>query len=66
MVGLATKDLVETGVSAGELIAGAARRLGGGGSRDPELAQAGGPDGGQLEAALDTAREDAGRMLGDL
>ena len=66
LVGVATKDLVEKGVSAGEVIAGAARQLGGGGSRDPELAQAGGPNGSELEAALDTAREDAGRALGSL
>jgi alanyl-tRNA synthetase len=65
LVGVATKDLVDQGLSAGELIAGAARRLGGGGSRDPELAQAGGPNGGELSAALDTAREDAGRLLAD-
>lgn len=66
LVGVATKDLVEKGVSAGELIAGAANRLGGGGSRDPELAQAGGPKGNELETALDAAREDAGRALGAL
>ncbi|MFP4553522.1 MAG: alanine--tRNA ligase [Actinomycetota bacterium] len=66
LVGVASKDLVEKGISAGELIAGAARQLGGGGSRDPELAQAGGPNGDQLPAALDTAREDSGRALGSL
>ena len=66
LVGVASKDLVEKGISAGELIAGAARRLGGGGSRDPELAQAGGPRGDQLPAALDTAREDSARALSSL
>ena len=63
LVGVATKDLVEKGVSAGELVAVGAPKLGGGGSRDPELAQAGGPDGSNLEAALDAIREEAGRRL---
>jgi alanyl-tRNA synthetase len=57
LVGAATKDLVERGISAAELIAGAARELGGGGSRDPELSQAGGPNGAALPKALDLARE---------
>ena len=66
LIGVATKDLVERGLSAGELIADAAGQLGGGGSRDPELAQAGGPRGEQLGAALDTARADAERSLAGL
>ena len=41
----------------------AARELGGGGSRDPRLAQAGGPNGANLDAALDVAREEAGRAI---
>ncbi|MDP8958297.1 MAG: alanine--tRNA ligase, partial [Actinomycetota bacterium] len=39
LVAVATPDLVEAGVSAGEILAPAARMLGGGGSRDPEVAQ---------------------------
>lgn len=66
LVAVATKDLVDRGVSAGELIAAAARQLGGGGSPDPELAQAGGPNGSLLQTALDTAREDSGRVLAEL
>jgi alanyl-tRNA synthetase len=66
LVGLASADLVERGLSAGDMIAGAARELGGGGSRDPELAQAGGPDGSRLPAALDTARSAAEQALSDL
>lgn len=66
LVGVASEDLVDKGVSAGELIAGAARQLGGGGSRDPELAQAGGPNVDQLQSALDTAREESGRALSSL
>ncbi len=66
IVGLLSKDLVDKGLSAGSLISGAARKLGGGGSPDPELSQAGGPEGSQLAGALDTAREEAGRALSAL
>ncbi len=45
-------DLVQAGLSAGELIAPGAKILGGGGSRDPELAQAGGPNGADIDSAL--------------
>jgi len=63
LVAVATKDLVKRGVSAGELLTAPARQLGGGGSRDPELAQAGGPNGSELSSALDMARDDSGRAL---
>ena len=66
LVAVASKELVERGVSAGELIGGAARLLGGGGSRDPELAQAGGPNGDELSAALETARAESSRALAAL
>jgi alanyl-tRNA synthetase len=66
LVALATKDLVDRGISAADLIAEAAKELGGGGSRDPELAQAGGPRGERLEAALSTAREQAEKALAGL
>lgn len=66
LVAVASKDLVSRGLSAGELLSGPAQKLGGGGSRDPELAQAGGPKGGELATALKTAREDSGRALADL
>jgi alanyl-tRNA synthetase len=66
LVAVASKELVERGVSAGELIGGAARMLGGGGSRDPELAQAGGPNGQKLSAALETAREESSQALAAL
>jgi alanyl-tRNA synthetase len=56
LVAAASKDLVEAGVSAAAIAAGAARVVGGGGSRDPELAQAGGPRGEELSEALETAR----------
>jgi alanyl-tRNA synthetase len=66
LVAAVSKDLVDRGVSAAELIAPAARALGGGGSRDPELAQAGGPNGGGMSEALDLAREAVGSTLGGL
>jgi alanyl-tRNA synthetase len=66
LIGLVTKDLVEAGVSAAEIISEAARELGGGASRDPELAQAGGPHGDRLEDALGRARDSAEHLLGSL
>jgi len=66
LVGLVTPDLVAAGVSAAEIIAAAAGELGGGGSRDPELAQAGGPHGENLDAALDLARVSDEQRLGSL
>ena len=63
LVGVLSRDLVESGISAAELIAPAARELGGGGSRDPELAQAGGPNGAALVKAIDVARDEVGRAL---
>jgi alanyl-tRNA synthetase len=66
LVGLVTKDLVAAGVSAADIIGEAAIELGGGGSRDPELAQAGGPHGEKLESALDVARGNAERLLRSL
>ena len=52
-----TKDLVERGVSAADLVMTGAKILGGGGSRDPELSQAGGPKGDRIGEALDAIRE---------
>jgi alanyl-tRNA synthetase len=63
LVGTVSKDLIEKGLSAGELVGLGAAELGGGGSRDPELAQAGGPDGSRLEDALGQVREQALRLL---
>ena len=59
LIGFVSADLVEAGLSAGEIVGAAARVLGGGGSRDPQLAQAGGPNGDEIEAALDVARTTA-------
>ena len=66
LVGVVTKDLVDAGVSAAAIISEAATELGGGGSRDPELAQAGGPHGDRLDDALERARDSAERLIGSL
>ncbi len=55
---------VASGVSAGEIAAQGAAVMGGGGSRDPSLAQAGGPDGSALDEAMDVVRQAVGRALG--
>ncbi|MCB1246957.1 MAG: alanine--tRNA ligase, partial [Acidimicrobiia bacterium] len=56
-----TDDVAAKGVSAGDIASAGARVLGGGGSRDPKLAQAGGPNASAMDEALvaatDAARE---------
>jgi len=49
-----------SGLVASELIAEAARMVGGGGSKHPELAMAGGRDPSRLDEALDAARRQLG------
>ncbi len=66
LLGIVSKDLLAAGLSAAALIAGPAKLLGGGGSRDPELAQAGGPHGEQLSAAVGSARESVASALSGL
>jgi alanyl-tRNA synthetase len=63
LVAVVTADLTASGISAADLAAAGARLLGGGGSRDPELSQAGGPHGERLAEALEAARDAAGRAL---
>jgi len=63
IIAFVSDDLVEEGVSAGEVIQEAARTLGGGGSRDPSLAQAGGPQGDRIDEALVAARNAAREAL---
>ena len=56
LIAFVSDDLVAEGLSAGDVIGEAAKLLGGGGSRDPRLAQAGGPNGDRLDDALEVAR----------
>ncbi len=53
-------------MDASALLMPGARILGGGGSRDPELAQAGGPAGDRMEEALAAVKEAAGRALAEV
>ena len=57
LVAAVTKD---SGLNAAELIAEAAKTVGGGGGKSPELAVAGGRDASRLDEALDQARAAAG------
>jgi alanyl-tRNA synthetase len=59
-VGLVAAAAKDSGLKAGELIAEAARTVGGGGGKGPELAVAGGRDPSRLDEALDQARAAAG------
>ncbi|RWZ59988.1 alanine--tRNA ligase [Halobacillus fulvus] len=52
-----SKDLVEKGYHAGQLIKEAASRCGGGGGGRPDMAQAGGKDASKIPDALSFARE---------
>jgi alanyl-tRNA synthetase len=63
LVAFVSDDLIDDGLSAGDLLAGAAGILGGGGSKDPRFAQAGGPHGDRIDDALDEAGEAARRAL---
>ena len=51
-----TKDLIERGLSAGDLVKALAESIGGKGGGRPELAQAGAPDGARLSEALAGAK----------
>ena len=57
LVAAVTKDLVERGLQAGELVKYAAQPIGGSGGGRPTLAQAGGKDPEQLDQALARALE---------
>jgi alanyl-tRNA synthetase len=66
LVAAASKDLVASGVSAADLVSIGAKLLGGGGSRDPELSQAGGPRAEQLDAALAAIHDAAANQLSEM
>ena len=53
LVGAVTKDLVDKGVSARDLLAPGAKLLGGGGGGKPDLAISGGPQADRLDEAID-------------
>jgi alanyl-tRNA synthetase len=61
-----SEDLVERGISAGDLAAAGARSLGGGGSRDPKLAQAGGPNTEGIDEAISLMHAAAREALASL
>jgi len=56
MVVCASADVVSRGVNAGEIAKQAAALLGGGGGGRPNMGQAGGPKGNQVDAAVEEAR----------
>ncbi|MHB8874944.1 MAG: alanine--tRNA ligase [Myxococcaceae bacterium] len=53
----ATKDLVEKGYKAGDLVREMAKEVGGAGGGKPDMAQAGGPDPSRIAQALDKLYE---------
>jgi alanyl-tRNA synthetase len=59
-VALVSAATADGGFDAGSLIAEAARTVGGGGGKNPELAVAGGKDPSRIDEALDQARTAAG------
>jgi alanyl-tRNA synthetase len=59
-------DLVLKGLSAGEIAATGASALGGGGGRDPRLAQAGGPNADGIDEAISLMKTAAGEALAAL
>ncbi|MBS3679494.1 alanine--tRNA ligase [Ornithinibacillus massiliensis] len=52
-----SKDLIERGLHAGNLIKGAAQLCGGGGGGRPDMAQAGGKDASKINDALDFTKQ---------
>ncbi|MYL29014.1 alanine--tRNA ligase [Halobacillus halophilus] len=56
-----SKDLIDQGYHAGQLIKEAATRCGGGGGGRPDMAQAGGKDASRIPDALEYAKEYAGQ-----
>ena len=64
-VAMITPGLVERGLHAGKLIGGVARIAGGGGGGKPEMAQAGGRDASQLDAAIAAVPDAVRAQLAD-
>ena len=59
-VALVAAVAADSGFNAGELLAGSAREVGGGGGKAPDIAVAGGRNAEAIDAALDLARTAAG------
>ncbi|MBM3939867.1 MAG: alanine--tRNA ligase [SAR202 cluster bacterium] len=55
VIAMVTPDLVAKGLKASDIVRAAARQMGGGGGGRPDVAQAGGREPSQLQAALDAA-----------
>lgn len=55
-IGMATKDMVEKGIHAGNILREAAKITGGGGGGRPNIAQAGGKDVSKVDQALEAAK----------
>ncbi len=55
-VSAVTKDLIEKGVNAGNIVKEAAKVAGGGGGGRPDFAQAGGKDSQKIDAAMEAVR----------
>jgi alanyl-tRNA synthetase len=53
IIAVATEDVIQRGVKAGDLVREVAKMLGGGGGGRPDMAQAGGKDASKLGEALD-------------
>ena len=66
VVGAVSPLLVQHGMSAADVVGSAARVMGGGSSRDPELSQGGGPKGHLLDEALESAGAAAARALSEV
>jgi len=58
-----TKDLITKGAKAGDCVREAAKAVGGGGGGRPDLAEAGGKDPSQIDAALQAAADYYRRIL---
>jgi hypothetical protein len=59
-----SRDLVDAGRSAAEIAAGAARALGGGTAKNPELVVGGGPKVAGVDDALALVRAEAEQAVG--
>lgn len=64
LVGAVSKDIVERGISARDILAAGSQHLGGGGGGKAELAISGGPNADRLDAAIEAVARAARTALG--